>query len=233
MGNGQRRSAQGMRYTRGRQVPYADVGMTAGVCGGQMMAAGQQPMMVASQQPVMVAGQQPVMLRGSCPHISGGLVKGPIPMAVAQPQMMMVQQPRMVVQQPGVQIRDIQVSPLVTERHIVQQTKKIIRKTRKPVTKQVGTRMVDTFETLEVKNPSTMRMSTEYAEPYIKRDGYIQENCGVIGQTTTKVIHRGQSVARQVTVPVVTAQVTPAPGMTRGYTRIDTWKHCGDGKRHL
>ena len=26
--------------------------------------------------------------------------------------------------------------------------------------------MVDTFETVQVKNPSTMRMSTEYAEPY-------------------------------------------------------------------
>merc|ERR1711964_266227 len=76
------------------------------------------------------------------------------------------------------------------------QTRKIIRKTRKPVQKQIGTKMVDTFELVEEKNPATMRMSTEFAEPYIKRDGYVQENCGVIGKTTTKVI-------RQTTVRTV------------------------------
>merc|ERR1711964_243766 len=164
------------------------------------------------------------MMRRSCPAVCTGLVKGPLPIAVAQPRAY-----SMVVQQPGMQVRDFQVSPLVTERHIVQQTKKIIRTTRKPVTKQVGTKMVDTFETVEVKNPSTMKMSTEYAEPYIKRDGFVQENCGVIGKTT-KVIRRGQTMTRQTTMPIVTTQVNP--GMTRGYTRIDTWKHCGVGKRH-
>merc|ERR1711900_138036 len=168
--------------------------------------------MMARQQPMMMARQQPMM-------VSSGLVKGPLPMQVAQPRMMMVrqprmmiqqprmvvQQPRMVVQQPGYQVRNIQVSPMVTEQHIVQQTKKIIRKTRKPVRKQVGTKMVDTFETVQVKNPSTLRMSTEYAEPYIKRDGYVQENAGVIGKTTTQVIHRGQS-GRRTTEPMITTQ---------------------------
>merc|ERR1711900_53047 len=193
--------------------------------------------MMARQQPMMMARQQPMM-------VSSGLVKGPLPMQVAQPRMMMVRQPRMMVQQPrmvvqqpqmvlqqpGVQVRNIQVSPMVTEQHIVQQTRKIIRKTRKPVQKQIGTKMVETFELVEEKNPATMRMSTEFAEPYIKRDGYVQENCGVIGKTTTKVIRRGQSVNRQTTVRTV--PVVAAPTMTRGYTRIDTWKHVGDGQRH-
>merc|ERR1712034_303245 len=82
--------------------------------------------------------------------------------------MMMVQQPRMVVQQP---------------RMVVQQPGVQVRNNMQ-------------VSPLVVKNPATMRMSTEYTEPYIKRDGYVQENCGVIGQTTTKVIRRGQSVNR-------------------------------------
>merc|ERR1711900_106257 len=168
-----------------------------------------------------------MMMRGG----ASGLIKGPLPMMVAQPRMMVRQQPAMMMvqqQQPmmysgavggsGTQVRNIQVSPLVHEQHIIQTTRKVIRKTKKPVKKQVGTKMVDTFETVEVKNPSTMRMSTEYAEPYIKRDGYVQENCGVIGRTT-KVIRRGQTMTRQTTMPIVTTQVNP--GMTRGYTRID------------
>merc|ERR1711964_182598 len=197
----------------------------------------QQPIVV--QQPRMVAVQQPVQL-----------IQQPR-MVVQQPRMM-VQQPRMMVSQPrvsmipqsGVQVQnlgatvnDYQVSPYVTERHIVQQTKKIIRKTRKPVRKQIGTRMVSTVEEVEVQNPDTMKMATEYAEPYIKRDGFEMQNVGTIGQA--KVIRRsgttrGTRVSRRTsmrhTMPFVTNQVTTTGriGMQRGYTRIDTWKHVGD-----
>merc|ERR1719359_227091 len=152
---------------------------------------------------------------------------------MAQPRMMVRQQPGMMMVQPGMmvggavggsgtQVRDIQVSPYVQERHIITTTKKVIRKTKKPVKKQVGTKMVDTFETVQVKNPSTMRMSTEYAEPYIKRDGYVQENCGVINQSTKVVGTRvnGQASSMPVVQTMQTTQVNP--GMTRGYTRIDT-----------
>merc|ERR1711964_388671 len=197
----------------------------------------QQPIVV--QQPRVVAVQQPVQL-----------IQQP-QMVVQQPRMV-IQQPRMMVSQPrvsmipqsGVQVRnlgttvnDYQVSPYVTERHIVQQTKKIIRKTRKPVRKQIGTRMVSTVEEVEVQNPDTMKMATEYAEPYIKRDGFEMQNVGTIGQA--KVIRRsgttrGTRVSRRTsmrhTMPFVTNQVTTTGriDMQRGYTRIDTWKHVGD-----
>merc|ERR1711964_776148 len=165
----------------------------------------QQPIVV--QQPRMVSVQQPVQL-------------------IQQPRMM-VQQPRMVIQQPrmmvpqprvsmmpqsGVQVQnlgttvnDYQVAPYVTERHIVQQTKKIIRKTRKPVRKQIGTRMVSTVEEVEVQNPDTMKMATEYAEPYIKRDGFETENVGTIGRA--KVVRRSgksRTVTRRTSAPIFT-----------------------------
>merc|ERR1712093_158317 len=115
---------------------------------------------------------------------------------ISQPRVQMVPQPRVqVVPQSGVQVQnlgttvqDYQVNPYVTERHIVQQTKKIIRKTRKPVRKQIGTKMVPTVEHVEVENPDTMKMATEYAEPYIKRDGFETENVGTVGEA--KVIRR-------------------------------------------
>ena len=135
----------------------------------------------------------PMMVGGMTPT----LVKGPLPIQVCQVQQpMMYQQPmmqqRMImpgsqVQNMGTNVQDYQISPYVTERHITQQTKKIIRKTRKPVTKQVGTKMVPTVEEVLVQNPDTMKMSTEYAEPYIKRDGYQVDNIGTINQKT-KVI---------------------------------------------
>merc|ERR1712034_19956 len=85
----------------------------------------------------------------------------------------------------GTQVNDYQINPMVTERHIVTQQKKIIRKTMKPVRKQIGTEQVPYVETVEVKNPSTMKMDTEYAEPYIKRDGYSTDVMGQGVQTTT------------------------------------------------
>merc|ERR1711964_623077 len=205
----------------------------------------QQPRMVAVQQPVQLI-QQPRMMV----HQPRMVIQQPR-MMVQQPRMM-VQQPRMMVSQPrvsmipqsGVQVQnlgttvnDYQVSPYVTERHIVQQTKKIIRKTRKPVRKQIGTKMVSTVEEVEVQNPDTMKMATEYAEPYIKRDGFEMQNVGTIGQA--KVIRRsgttrGTRVSRRTsmrhTMPFVTNQVTTTGriDMQRGYTRIDTWKHVGD-----
>merc|ERR1711964_458476 len=178
----------------------------------------QQPIVV--QQPRMVAVQQPVQL------IQQPRMVVQQPRMVMQQPRMMVQQPRMMVSQPrvsmipqsGVQVQnlgttvnDYQVSPYVTERHIVQQTKKIIRKTRKPVRKQIGTKMVSTVEEVEVQNPDTMKMATEYAEPYIKGDGFEMQNVGTIGQA--KVIRRsgttrGTRVSRRTsmrhTMPFVT-----------------------------
>merc|ERR1712098_747305 len=185
----------------------------------------QQPRIV--QQPFMI--QQPMVMQQ--PR-----------MAIQQHPMLMNQGVQVVpqsgVQNFGTQVQDYQVSPYVTERHITQQTRKIIRNTRKPVTKQVGTRMVPTVEEVLVQNPDTMKMSTEYAEPYIKRDGYAVDNVGVINHKT-KVIRKnmnGNTITRRTTLvnaPIMTTQVTAAPsriGMQRGYTRIDTWKHVGDAK---
>jgi len=214
----------------------------------------QQPMMIQQprvmQQPVMIQQprviQQPVMIQQ--PRIVQQPVMIQQPMVVQQPRMAVQQQPMLMnqgvqvvpqsgVQNLGTQVQDYQISPLVTERHIIQQTKKIIRKTRKPVRKQVGTQMVPTVEEVVVQNPDTMKMATEYAEPYIKRDGYTTENVGVINQKT-KVIRRSGFPTRKTslrtgrTVPILTNQVTTTGriGMRRGYTRIDTWKHCGDAQ---
>jgi len=228
----------------------------------------QRPSMVVQQPMVM---QQPMMRRVTgggvampMAGVAGGLVQGPLPigmiqpqvvmqqpqMMVSQPRIMIRQQPQMVVQRPsfqmiqqpgmqvqnlGTQVQDIQVSPYVTERHVIQQTKKIFRKTRKPVRKQIGTQMVPTYETVQVKNPDTMNMKTEYAEPYIKRDGFETNNVGTVGKA--KVIRRTSGANTVVTrrtsirqpAPIVTNQVSRI-GMQRGYTRIDTWKHVGDAQ---
>merc|ERR1712139_750501 len=145
----------------------------------------QQPQMVISQ-PRMI--QQPRMV------ISQPQVIQQPQMVVSQPRVQVIPQSGVQVQNLGTTVQDYQMSPYVTERHIVQQTKKIIRKTRKPVRKQIGTKMVPTVEHVEVENPDTMKMATEYAEPYIKRDGFETENVGTVGEA--KVIRRTRNSGR-------------------------------------
>merc|ERR1711964_11617 len=117
-------------------------------------------------------------------------------------------------------------------------TERVCMKPKKVV---VGHRTVNTVETVEVENASTMKMTTEYAEPYIKRAGYSKQT-GFKG-AKTKVVRRGQTIVQgapmggSITLaPMRMAQchmstqqtMVALPTTDRGYTRIDRWKHVGD-----
>merc|ERR1712098_606403 len=146
----------------------------------------------------------------------------------------------------------------VIERTIVTPQTRVQRTVIRPERKIVGHKTVATVQNVEVKNPSTMKMKTEYAEPYVKRAGYTT-HAGMAGSSKTKIIRKGEVMEMggtrtvAMSMPAVTTQVTrmqtiAAPVMTsqvtrmqttnavsnqllgRGYTRIDTWKHCGDVK---
>merc|ERR1711964_953652 len=152
------------------------------------------------------------------------------------PQIVMQQQPQMM-------------QPRVIERTIVTPMTQVIRTTIKPVRKQIGTKTVATVQNVETQNAATMKMTTEYAEPYVKRDGYTQVTG--YGQQSTKVVRRGKTMLaggitttrmQTVAARVMTTQVTRMRTTTnvvptsnvrrfslgRGYTRIDTWKKVGD-----
>merc|ERR1712098_1017625 len=85
----------------------------------------------------------------------------------------------------------------------------------------VGYKTVPTVQNVEVKNASTMKMTTEYAEPYIKRDGYTMRT-GFKG-AKTQVVSSGDALPA---MSVQTIRVSQ-PDMGRGYTRIEPYKHCG------
>merc|ERR1712072_889743 len=91
---------------------------------------------------------------------------------------------------------------IVMERDVAVTNVRTDRKVWKPKQVQVGTQLVPTVETVEVKNPSTMKMSTEYMEPYIKRDGYQQDRIPM-AQKETRIVRKGSqtlSASRQQTV---------------------------------
>merc|ERR1711964_747648 len=97
---------------------------------------------------------------------------------------------------------------IVFERDITKMQTNTQRVCMKPKKVVVGQRTVNTVETVEVQNPSTMKMTTEYAEPYIKRAGYSKQT-GFQG-AKTKVVRRGQTI------------VQGAPGMGRTMTLAPT-----------
>merc|ERR1711964_740420 len=123
------------------------------------------------------------------------------------PQMVVQQQPQMM-------------QPRVIERTIVTPKTQIIRTTIKPVRKQIGTKTVATVQNVE----------TQYAEPYVKRDGYTQVTG--YGQQSTKVVRRGKTMLAggitttrmRTTTNVVPTSNVRRFSLGRGYTRIDTWK---------
>merc|ERR1711964_755372 len=116
------------------------------------------------------------------------------PQVVMQTQPVMIQRPRVIMQQQPQMVMQQQpqmMQPRVIERTIVTPKTQIIRTTIKPVRKQIGTKIVATVQNVETQNPATM-MTTEYAEPYVKRDGYTQVTG--YGQQSTKVIRRGKTM---------------------------------------
>merc|ERR1712098_79053 len=131
---------------------------------------------------------------------------------------------------------------IVFERDVTQVQTNTERVCMKPKKIVVGHRMVNTVETVEVQNPSTMKMTTEYAEPYIKRAGYSKQT-GFKG-AKTQVVRRGQTIVQDSPMmghgmtlapmrrmgvrQMAPQQKMMQPTVGRGYTRIDRWKHAGD-----
>jgi len=252
----------------------------SGQASPMMMSGNVSPMMMSGNvSPMVMSGRNSVRCNGAMlgPYGIGGqvtgLVKGPLPVAgvqmVQQPRMMMVQQPRMMMmqQQPQIQViprgsdntrQFMEGNTRVIERTVVTPQTQVMRTVITPKKTVVGYRTVPTVQNVVTQNPSTMKMTTEYAEPYIKRAGYTQR-AGFTGQTT-KIVSKGdvvelgntnvQTMAMPMTTQVTRMTTVAAPAMTnmvtrmqttvvptgnellgRGYTRIDPWKHCGDDKR--
>merc|ERR1712098_530020 len=101
-------------------------------------------------------------------------------------------------------------------------------------TTQVQRTVMTPKKTVVAKNPSTMKMTTEYAEPYIKRAGYTQR-AGFTG-ATTQVVSKGEVLEmgnagmqhmQTIVAPTHMGQVTrmttvAAPAMTTQVTRMQT-----------
>merc|ERR1711964_159894 len=95
---------------------------------------------------------------------------------------------------------------------------------------QVMRTVITPKKTVVAQNPSTMKMTTEYAEPYIKRAGYTQR-AGFTGQTT-KIVSKGdvvemgttnvQTMAMPMTTQVTRMTTVAAPAMTNMVTRMQT-----------